>query len=66
MRGAIDYLIMLMAQMSVDYRRLLLQGTRNHALYLAQHHRKPKGDVEAHEGMSVPQRYFYGFYSDDL
>jgi hypothetical protein len=50
----------------VRCRRLLLQGTRNHVLYLAQHHPKPKGNPGAKEGMWVPQRFLYGFYSDDL
>ena len=50
----------------VRCRRLLLQGTRNHVLYLAQHHPKPKGNPGAKEGMWVPQRFLYGYYSDDL
>jgi hypothetical protein len=47
MSDAIGYLIKLMVQECVGFCRLLLQGTRNHALYLAQHHRRPTGDVES-------------------
>lgn len=50
----------------VAHQRLLLGGTRNHVHYLAQHHPRPKGDVESKEGLWSPQRFFYGFYAPDL
>jgi hypothetical protein len=50
----------------VNHQRLLPTGTRNHVLYLAQHHPRPKGDVDSKEGLWVPRRLFYGLYDDSL
>lgn len=50
----------------VAHQRLLLQGTRNLVLYLAQHHHAPKGDPATKMGFWAPRRYFYGFYRDEL
>ena len=66
MGDALGFVIKVKVEEGVRCRRLLLQGTRNHVLYLAQHHPKPKGNPGAKEGMWVPQRFLYGFYSDDL
>ena len=46
--------------------RLLLGGTRNHVLYLAQHHPRPKGDVDTKRGLWSPQRHFYGNFNPTL
>ena len=46
--------------------RIVKPGTRNHVLYLAQHHPKPKQEDDMKEGLWTPQRIFYGFYSDDV
>jgi hypothetical protein len=46
--------------------RLVQPGTRNHVLYLAQHHPVPKLDGDMKDGLWTPQRIFYGFYDDEL
>ena len=46
--------------------RLVETGTRNHVLYLAQHHPAPKLDDGMKDGLWTPQRIFYGFYDDEL
>ena len=65
MGDALGFVIKVKVEEGVRCHRLLLQGTRNHVLYLAQHHPKPKGNPGAKEGMWVPQRFLYGLYSDD-
>ena len=47
MGDALGFVIKVKVDEGVRCRRLLLQGTRNHVLYLAQHHPKPKGDPGA-------------------
>jgi hypothetical protein len=56
MGDALGFMIKVKVEEGVRCRRLLLQGTRNDVLYLAQHHPKPKGNPGAKEGMWVPQR----------
>jgi hypothetical protein len=63
---AMGYVLTKSIDEGVAHQRLILQGTRNLVLYLAQHHPAPKGDPATKTGFWAPRRYFYGFYRDEL